>query len=218
MASEETSYNQDAHTQPQAHHDGQDQPNRKNFEPQQVVCSNVSDDQQEHLSFNISNCPVYQAEEESDTAVMFLTPPAVLGLAAVSEDLASKELCLQQKLHIQRLQHQRYEEHLEHLIKVKELSHKLSASNEAPEVLRLRHGMLPPTALTAYAPNTAAASASNVAVSDNNSNPSIPIIDQSCSPTEVKLIKKLREQRLQQQIEEEDAIHKLKMKQLLTLT
>ena len=215
MASEETFYNRDAHTQ--AHHDEQDQPNRKNFEPRQVVHSNVSDDQQEHLSFDTSNCSVYQAEQECDTAAMILTPPAVLGLATMSEDLASKELCLQQKLQIQRLQNQRYEEHLEHLVKVKELNHKLSAPNEAPEVLRLRR-MLPTTALTAYAPNTAATSASNITVSDNNSNPSIPIIDPSCSPTEVKLIKKLREQRLQQQIEVEDALHKLKMKQLLTLT
>ena len=203
MASEETSSNQDAHAQVNCR---KDQPavNHEDFE--HTPTSSASEIQEEYLDFNTSDLSLFQTEQESHTATttMVFTLPGRTSMSATS-----KELCLQKELRIQRLQHQLYEEHFQHLIKVKELSYKLSAPHEAPEEL------MPRMSLTAHPPS-AVATASNIIVSDNNSNTNIPIANPSCA-LGVELIKKLHSQRLQQQIEIEEAIHKLKMKQLLTL-
>lgn len=200
MASEESSYNQDAHAVPQA----AAQPQQDQFElvtgctenREHVVFTNVSDrDVQEEHSDYSSRYSVYSAQQEChDTArtMIFTSTPA----PEQTTPMSSEEFYLQRKLQKQRLQHRIREERLEHLVKVKDFT----------------RGMLPDAQRTnASVTGEVTGSANYISVSSESL---FPVMDPECS-FEVALLKKLHSQRIQQQIEMEEAIHKL-MQRLLT--
>ena len=214
MASEESSYNQDAHAIPQAHPQ-QDQCElvtgcTENCE--HVVSTNVRanvsdrDVHEEHSDFP-SRYSLYSVQQEchDTTTKMIFTPAPSPALEQTATPISSEEFYLQRELQKQKLQHRIYEERLEHLIKVKDLTHKLGET--LPSFVR---GMLPDAQRTNAFGVT---SANYISVSNISSEPTFTVMDPDCS-LEVELLKKLHSQRIQQQIEIEEAVHKL-MQQLL---
>lgn len=211
MTSEETSYNQDAHATQvrQRDHWIQDQLVSRS---EHVVSTNLSDVQEEHSGFS-TRFSMHSAEQEShhhDTAttMIFVAPTPEQQITQMS----AEELSLHKELRKQRLQHRREEEFLEHLVKVKELTNKISDQTlkalPAPFVLGMPPIVQPPDPVNN--------SMNDISVGDTSSEPKNPVINPHWS-REVELLQKLHLQRIQQQIEIEGAVHKLEMKQFLTL-
>lgn len=145
-----------------------------------MVSSNVLNGQERFSLYN---------DGTTTRAMLTLTPNTI---ATVRR---AEEMDLQSKLRTQRLEHQLYEEQLEHLIKVKQLRSELTTTPVDKDEL---------SAVMTSASN------GNVVGENNNLGPKMPIL----SPLEVELTKKLVSKRIQHQIEREDALHKLNMKQL----
>ena len=170
-------------------------------EPLRVSASNITDVQPsvqlpEQLSLQ------HHADEESGS-VHVATPEQPSSLTVRSRD----EIQLITRQREQRLQYQICEESLKHLVIVKELGQKLQA---APQCARHQSPTcLPPLCLqTVQIRQSVHATSTNggVMMNDNSST-------EHESPLQV-LTKKLQSQRLQHQIEIEEAVHKIKMKGL----
>ena len=163
MAAEENSYNEDAFA---THHHGQQGQNEV------IFCSSCGSGIPSSITNSHERFSLYAAGTDGTRTA---TPRVTV---------SAEEIQLQSDLRRQRLQHQIYEENLEHLVKVKQLSYKLATTrDEAEETV------------------------SSTTIAEP------PIVDLSF-PLEVELTKKLQSQRIQHQIEMEEALHKLKMKQL----
>lgn len=212
MASEETSYNQDDAHATQVRQRDQWRQDQLVSCSEHVVSANLSDVQEEHSGFS-TRFSMHSAEQESrhhDTAttMIFVAPTPAQQITQMS----AEELSLHKELRKQRLQHRREEEFLEHLVKVKELTNKISDQTlkELPAPFML--GMLP----VVQPPNPVNNSTNDINVGDTSSEPKNPVINPHWS-REVELLQKLHLQRIQQQIEIEGAVHKLEMKHFLTL-
>lgn len=204
MSCENNSYHQDAHAVLQRHLQGHEQRD-------QPIEHEVLSVQQEH-SDSSSTYLLHQAEQEQEchtgAVTMMLTAPQEQTLASVEEFYLSQ-------LRIQRLQHQIREEKLQHLIKVKELIDKLTTLDETPRKPASLCMIALPTP-TPLQPPKVITSASNVTVSDSNSESKSPTTNSSCS-LDVELIslqQKLLSQRIEQSIETEEALHKLQLSAL----
>ena len=102
--------------------------------------------------------------------------------------MSAEEFYLQKELRKQTLQHWIQEELLKHLLKVKELTSKLSETLKEPS--SLVHGMLP----NVQPPNVIHTSANDTNMDDISSKPKRPMINPYCS-LEVELLKKLHLQK-----------------------
>ena len=209
MASKEIYYNQDVHVTQVHRRDEQDR--LVSCESEHVIPTNLTDAQEEHSSFS-SRLSVCSPEQECTSTTMILSATPASDSEQTTLMPSAEEFYLQKELRKQRLQHRRQEELLEHLLKVKELTHKLSETLKEPSSI-VRAGMLPDVQLPLNAVNP---SANDTSANDFNSESKTPMINPYCS-LEVELLKKLHLQRIQQQIEIEGAMHKLEMNQLSTL-
>ena len=201
----ENSYNQDAHAI-QKHLQGHEQRD-------QPIEHEVPSIQQEHSDSASSMHLLHQAEQEQEChtgLTMMFTQEQTL--------MSAEEFYLRQELRIQKLQQQKREEKLQHLVKVKELTCKLTTLDETPRKPASLCMITLPTP-TPLQPPTVVTSASNVIVSDSNSESKTPTTNPSFSlEVELSTLKrKLSSQRIKQLIETEEAIHRLKMQQLSAL-
>ena len=137
------------------------------------------------------NSNVVNGQERFSLCSDRTTTSALVTLTPNTGTVRAEEMHLQSKLRIQRLEHQLYEEQVNHLIKVKELSSQLATI---------------PGDIKELSSVTTSASSCNFVGGNNR----MPIL----SPLEVELTKKLESMRIQHQIEEEEAIHKIKMRRL----
>lgn len=156
---------------------------------------------------NCQEClELYNVEETSTintVAATANTPAARQSLAYVS--MFAEELELQSKLRKQRLLHKLREENLKHLLELKEISQRLTTPYKKPEELNSAIHM--PCMST---PSDGLELGMPVA-----SSCPVELVTSSYPDEQVQeLTKKLHFQRLKHQIETEEALHKLKMKQL----
>ena len=145
---------------------------------------------------------VHIATSESDQPLRLLTVRS------------REEIQLLAKLREQRLQHRICEESLKHLVIVKELEKKLQAPCETPKPPSpLPPNVQPPDAAAVNATSTSSDLEGDVTMNNNSSFSNSTKADHEFPPSP-ELTKKLQSQRIQYQIEIEEAVHKIKMKGL----
>lgn len=186
MSLEEHSCNEDALAP--SHYQWEQSESKTNYGS--VIPSSVTSSQE--------RCSMYRIEDIHTAAP---APTITIAPSQSWPNVSAEEQHLQSKLREQRLRHKISEESLEHLVKVKELHRKLITPTEIAPEIRM---------LITQSPNLVSTSTRNVV---GDSNLEMSISNASC-PLEMEL-KKLQFQRLQQQGELEEAVHKV-IKKLLT--
>ena len=176
------------------------------------VVSNVTDSQP--AAEYLSSQHYHSLRERQSADIGFATPIDISTAEQPCLTVRSiDELQILQKLHENRLQHQLREESLKHVVTVKKLLEEGKQCDGAPKLSPLS----PSTITASHASQLPTQSVNPASVSNGTSmsgdDCSSERIILSC-PLQVELYKKLQLQRIQQQIEIEEAVHNIKMKGL----